>query len=114
MKKYLGMALLFCTLCVTSQLVSANSNMKGIYVTQYNLENTAFLNYLIKNAKAAGVNTFVVDLEKPEKRYQQNIALLKQNNIRYVARITMFPGGGTAKDVSNPAYWQRKYKLVEQ
>jgi hypothetical protein len=87
---------------------------KGIYITQWNLENTSYLRYLIKRAKAAGINTFIVDLEKPSKRYKDNIALVKENNIHYVARIVMFPDGGTPEQVRNPAIWQKKYALVKQ
>ncbi len=89
-------------------------HIKGIYVTQYNFENTSFLNYLIKHAKAAGVDTFVVDMELPSKRYKENVALLKDNNIKYVARIIMFPGGATPDLVNDPAKWQKKYTLVQQ
>ncbi|OGT37573.1 MAG: hypothetical protein A3F12_02265 [Gammaproteobacteria bacterium RIFCSPHIGHO2_12_FULL_38_14] len=89
------------------------AQVKGIYLTQYTLENTAFLKYLIKHAKAAGITTFVVDIEKPGKRYQQNIALLKANQIKYVARIVMFPDGGTAHQITSPEIWQKKYRLVE-
>ncbi len=88
--------------------------VRGIYVTQYMFENTAFLNHLIAGAKRAGINTFVVDMEKPSKRLRDNLELLKQNNIRYVARIIMFPGGGTAAQIENPAVWQKKYTLVKQ
>lgn len=104
-------ALLFFSL-----LFFATSNyarVKGIYLTQYTLENTALLNYLIKNAKNAGIDTFVVDLELLSKRYDRNIALLHQNKIDYVARIIMFPGGGSAQMIKNPTYWQRKYPLVK-
>lgn len=111
-KKILGMVLFSIFLFISSTAHAAH--IKGIYLTQYTLENTAFLNYLIKNAKAAGINTFVVDLEIPSKRYQHNIQLVKENNIRYVARIVMFPGGGTREAVANASYWQRKYRLVKQ
>lgn len=90
------------------------SHIKGIYLTQYTLENTVFVNHLISRAKAAGINTFVIDLEKPSKKYEKNIQLLKENNIRYVARIIMFPGGGTPEQIKNPAVWQKKYVLVKQ
>src|SRR3989344_8735561 len=104
-KKYLWTVFLFCSLIMFS--ACADAKIKGIYLTQYTLENTAFLNYLIKHAKAAGIDTFVVDLELPSKRYEQNIALLKQNNITYVARIIMFPDGASSKQVEDPAIWQR-------
>lgn len=118
-KLYIRMALVFWTLFIfCSTVASAEtapvSKIKGIYVTQSSLENTAFITNLIKRAKAAGIDTFVVDMEKPSKRYKDNIALLKENNIHYVARIIMFPDGGTAKHIKDPAFWQKKYTLVKQ
>lgn len=116
---YFRMALLFWSLLLFPFVTSAAepphaSPIKGIYVSQENLENTAFFKYLIKHAKAAGIDTFVVDLELISKRYAQNIALLKENNIRYVARIIMFPNGGTPAVIKNPEKWQKKYTLVKQ
>jgi hypothetical protein len=101
---------------ISNIAIADNTNVpvRGIYVTQYMFENTAFLNHLIAKAKKAGVNTFVVDMEKPSKRYRDNLDLLKENNIHYVARIIMFPGGGTASQIENPAVWQKKYALVKQ
>lgn len=118
MNKYsIRMALCVCSLWLLTTLGFAAQNslgVKGIYLTQYTLENTAMLRYLIKNAKAAGIDTFVVDYEYPSKKYQRNIALLKENNINYVARITMFPHGGTPEIINDPARWQKKYALVQQ
>jgi hypothetical protein len=118
LKKWVTYTLIFLSFVFLSSKTNAveaqKLSVKGIYVTQWNLENTTFLNYLIKRAKAAGIDTFVVDLELPSKRYQQNVALLKQNNIQYVARIIMFPGGGTATQIKNPEVWQKKYRLVKQ
>lgn len=105
-----------CFILIFIGFISNNilAGSKGIYLTQYTLENTAFLKYLIKNAKKAGIDTFIVDLEIPSKRYQQNIALVLKNNIKYVARIIIFPGGGNAAAIKNPAIWQKKYKLAQQ
>lgn len=110
-----GLLLLFATVTFAASTPDNNKRIpvKGIYLTQYNLENTNFLKYLIKHAKASGIDTFVVDMELPSKRYRDNIALLKENNIKYVARIIMFPDGGKPEHIDNPAYWQRKYKLVK-
>ena len=104
-----GLALtLFSTLAF-----SANDlKVKGIYLTQTTLENTTYLNYLIRQAKASGIDTFVIDLERPSKKSRENIALVKESGIKYVARITMFPGGGTAAMIQNPEVWQRKFGLV--
>lgn len=108
------MFLLFSLVLIFQVVHAANSaGVKGIYLTQYTLENTQLLNYLIKNAKLAGIDTFIVDIERPSKRYKENIALLKDNNIQYVARIVMFEGGGTKEQIKNPAYWQKRYALVK-
>lgn len=113
MKNHIRTALFFWSLFLAMTFVHAGQ-LKGIYLTQWNFENTAFLNSLIKKAKAAGVDTFVVDLQKPSKRYQSNLQLLKENDIRYVARIVMFEGGGTAAQIQTPAFWQKRYPLVKQ
>jgi hypothetical protein len=116
-KKFLWMRITFfiCAFFLLVDLAQAYPGpVKGIYLTQYSLENTAFLNYLITRAKAAGIDTFVVDYEIPSKRYRDNIALLKENNIKYVARITMFPDGGTPAQIKSPDVWQKKYTLVKQ
>ncbi|MCE3237957.1 MAG: hypothetical protein K0R24_938 [Gammaproteobacteria bacterium] len=86
---------------------------KGIYITQSTLENTTLIHYLIGRATKTGINTFIVDLDKPSPRYKNNIQLLKDNHIFYVARITIFPGGGTPEQVQSEAYWEKKYQLVK-
>lgn len=112
-KNYLKMALFFWSLFLF--ISTSSAAVKGIYITQYNFENTTFLNYLIKHAKASGIDTFVVDLELiPSKRYQKNVWLLKENKIKYVARIIMFPDGGKPAIIKDPNKWQRKYRLVRQ
>lgn len=85
---------------------------KGIYISQETMEDTKYITYLIQRAKKVGINTFVVDLELPSKKYQQNISLLKNNNITYVARIIMFPGGGTPEQIASETYREKKHRMV--
>ena len=85
---------------------------QGIYLTQYTLEQTPRLQYLIKRSKAVGINTFVIDIEKIGKKYDENIAIIKANHINYVARVVVFPDGGTVNIVRDPAYWEKRYRLV--
>lgn len=106
-------AFLFLFLLITLCLESTVFATKGIYLTQYTLENTAYLNYLIRRAKASGIDTFVIDFERPSKKYRNNIGLVKESGIKYVARVVMFPGGATAAMVANPEIWQKKYGLVK-
>lgn len=102
----IAMTIFFCAATLTYA-------HRGIYVTQSSLENTKFLDHLITRAKHAGIDTFVIDLELFSKRYDINIAKVKSNNIRYVARIVIFAGGGTPAQIDNPVVWQKKYRLVD-
>lgn len=88
--------------------------VKGIYLTQYTAENTKTLTYLIKDAKAAGVGTFVIDYSRPSKRYTQNIQLVKNAGLTYVARIVMFPEGGLHEQIISPEYLAKRLALVKQ
>ena len=87
---------------------------KGIYLTQSTAENTGKVEYFIKQAKAAGIDTFVIDLSRSGSRYAQNIAKVKKAGLKYVARIVIFPHGGTPDQVKNERYWAQKYSLVEK
>ncbi|HSW68702.1 MAG TPA: putative glycoside hydrolase [Gammaproteobacteria bacterium] len=104
--------LIWFFLCLFTSPVNAFTP-KGIYITQETMEDTKYITYLVNRAKKVGINTFVVDLELPSKRYQQNVALLKDNNIIYIARIIMFPGGGTPEQIASEAYREKKHRLVE-
>lgn len=106
--------LLFTLLLLFMQGSMAHAMVKGIYITQENLEDTKFLKYLINRSKDVGISTFVVDIERPSSHYENNIQLLKQHGISYVARVIVFPsGGGKASQVLSEAYWEKKYKLVK-
>lgn len=109
--KFIKMALFFSVLLVLNSSAFAT---RGIYLTQWTLENTPFLQNLIKRAKAARIDTFIVDMELPSKRYRENIAMVKDSGIKYVARIIMFPGGAKPGELMNTATWEKKYALVKQ
>lgn len=87
---------------------------KGIYITQPMFEDTQFVTYLIERSKKTNIGTFIIDMEKPSKQYEKNIALIKNNQIDYVARIVIFPnGGGTPEEVTSEKYWEKKYQLIK-
>jgi len=91
----------------------ASAKVKGIYINQGTLENTAKLNQIISESKAVGINTFVVDLQKVTRNYKKNINLIKSNGIRYVARIVVFPDGGRAQQIKSQEYWNNRAKLID-
>jgi hypothetical protein len=90
------------------------ARVKGIYITQSTLENTKYIQYLIQRAKKTGINTFVIDYEKPNKKYTQNIQLVKDANLKYVARIVIFPNGANREQMASPSYREKKLALIKQ
>lgn len=102
-------AIFFCLVFASN----ASAGVRGIYISQSTLENTAKIKHLIAEAKDCNIDTFVIDLEMPTNAYDRNIELVEENNIKYVARIVVFPDGGNNAQVLSKAYWHRKYKLVE-
>jgi hypothetical protein len=108
--------LIFISLMILLGLSASRSAcaelVKGIYLTQTTLENTKYLTYLINQAKTVGINTFVVDLEIPSKKYQKNIRLIKENNLHYVARIIVFPTSRHPEQMIDQSYWEKRYNLV--
>jgi hypothetical protein len=90
-----------------------DSKVKGIYISQTTLENREYLQYLIARAKKSGVNTFVIDLNVVSNAYEKNILLVKNSGIKYVARVVVFPFGGTKDKMRSEAYWLTRYRLVD-
>jgi hypothetical protein len=89
--------------------------VRGIYISMDTAETTKKFTYLIEKAKATGINTFVVDFSRPSKIFTRNIALLKENNIHYVARIVVFPPhGADHSQMFSEAYWNKKLNLAKQ
>jgi hypothetical protein len=86
---------------------------RGIYLTQYTAENPAKLDYFLQKAKETGINTFIVDHDYMSSRYAATIAKIKAAGIKTVARVVVFSDGGNAQKVKSPAFWESRYKYVE-
>ena len=86
--------------------------VQGIYVTQYSAENRKKLQYLIREAKATGISTLIIDVDRTSKRYKRNIELVKKSGLRYVARLVVFPHGATHKQITNKKYWEKRWRLA--
>jgi hypothetical protein len=93
---------------------SAQAWDKGIYLTQYMAENPRKLDYFIKEAKATGINTFIIDHEYHSSHYAPAIAKVKAAGIKDVARIIVFSDGGNAKQIHSQAHWEEKFKLADE
>ena len=86
---------------------------QGIYLTQNSILRTQFLKQTIEQAKQAGINTFVIDMDKVTPKYDKNIQLVLKNHIKYIARIVVFPEGGNTIQVITKPFWQSKFLLME-
>lgn len=100
------------TFLVSTLISSALAWDKGIYLTQYMLENPEKLTYLLREAKATGINTFVIDHEYYSSHFAPAIAKVKAAGIKAVTRIVVFSDGGNAKQVHSQAHWEEILKLV--
>ncbi len=87
---------------------------KGIYLTQYMAENPDKLNYLLRQAKATGINTFVIDHDYYSSHYAAAIAKVKAAGIKVVTRIVVFTDGGNAQQVRSQAHWLEIFKYAEE
>lgn len=95
-----------------SFLTPAQAWDKGIYLTQYVLENKDKLDYFLREAKATGLNTFIVDHEYYSSHFAPAIAKVKAAGLKCVVRIVVFSDGGNAKQVRSQAHWEEKFKLA--
>lgn len=103
-------ALLFLSLCWISVSYAFE---RGIYITQTTAQNKAKMDYLIAQAKKFGIDTFVIDINIPSKAYAKNVNMVVQNGIRYIARIVIFPHGGTHAQVINKSIWGKRLTLAK-
>jgi len=102
------------TLASLSFISSVHAWDKGIYLTQYMLEKPSKLDYLLREAKATGINTFIIDHEYHSSHYAPAIAKVKAAGIKNVARIVVFSDGGHADQIHSQAYWEEKLKFANE
>ncbi len=100
---------------LASLLLTSNAQAwdKGIYLTQYMLENPAKLDYFIRESKESGINTFVIDHEYYSSRYAAAIAKVKAAGIKPIVRIVVFSDGGNASQVKSEKIWNERLKMAE-
>ncbi|PIZ03425.1 MAG: hypothetical protein COY58_09715 [Gammaproteobacteria bacterium CG_4_10_14_0_8_um_filter_38_16] len=110
MKKITALFILCLTLFVFN---TADAFSRGIYITQSTAENKAKLTYLINQSKKFGIDTFIVDVNVPSKRYAMNVKAITQNGIRYIARVVIFPHGGTHAQVMDKTIWAKRLALAK-
>jgi len=101
------------TLLVISSISIAYGWDKGIYLTQYMIENPEKLNYFLREAKATGINTFVIDHDYYSSKYASCIAKIKAAGIKCVARVVVFDAGASSQQMKSLEHREKIWKLVE-
>lgn len=106
--------LLFIFICLSLLLpFGAWAFDKGIYIDSTTAEHPKRIEYFIKQAKAVGINTFVVDVYNRSKPYTQSMNMLRENGINYVARVVVFPWGGSSSDVQSKEILAKRWKWAQ-
>lgn len=105
---------LFVLLCILNFLNSAFAFSRGIYITQSTAQNAQKLNYLIQESKKYSIDTFIIDVNaKPNAVFTRNVKNVIQNGIHFVARVVVFPNGGTHTQVLDKKIWAKKLMLAK-
>lgn len=86
---------------------------KGIYLTSSTAEDAKTLDYLIKQAKATGIGSFIVDVDAVTKPYSKNVPEISKNGLKYIARIVVFPHGANASQMRSQAILDKRWKQIE-
>jgi hypothetical protein len=87
--------------------------VRGIYLQQLTALDATRLHELIDKAKAAGFNTFVVDLWRRSPEYAAAIKTVQDAGLHYVPRITMFPDGARPGQIDNRQLLEKRWTLVD-
>ncbi|OGT45344.1 MAG: hypothetical protein A3E82_06450 [Gammaproteobacteria bacterium RIFCSPHIGHO2_12_FULL_38_11] len=111
MKKLLKRILM---LTLTFTLSSAFAFSHGIYITGSTAEHMNKLQNLINQSKKYGIDTFVIDVDSSNnKRFAQNVKSVVAQGIHFVARIVIFPHGGTHRQVTDRTIWAKRLALAK-
>jgi len=86
--------------------------VKGIYLQKSTVLDGKRLQDLIEGAKLAGFNTFVVDIKGRSPEYAAAIKTIQDAGLRFVPRVTMFPGGASREQMADRGLLERRWAVV--
>lgn len=105
---------LMMVFCLFTWITHAFAFSRGIYITQSTAENTEKLTGLIQQSQKYGIDTFVIDVNTyPGKRFTANVKKVIASGIHFVARIVVFPHGGTHAQITNQSIWMKRLALAK-
>ena len=93
----------------------ASALTRGIYITQSTAQNSSKLNTLIDESKKFKIDSFVIDVNQtPNKIFSANVKRVIANGIHFVARLVIFPHGGTHDQVTDKKIWAKRLALAKE
>jgi hypothetical protein len=92
---------------------SLSSTIRGLYVSDETMYRSAKLKDIVSQAKAVGINLFVVDLYRTSPLYEKNLQVIKDSGTNFIVRVVVFPGGALGDQVRNSGSWAKKLDLVD-
>jgi hypothetical protein len=111
MKSILRYTIIF--LLLSFFLGNAFAFSRGIYITGSTAQHKAKLAGLIAQAKKYGIDTFIIDVDGQSKSYSAGVKNVVQSGIHYIARIVIFPHGGTHTQVTDKNIWNKRLTLAK-
>lgn len=109
MKKFFKIIIIFVGVVLPMSVIAFS---RGIYLTQSTAQDHHRIHYLIQQAKRYGIDTFVIDINRPSANYADNIKTVVHSGIRYIARVVVFPHGGTDAQVRDQKIWEKRLALA--
>lgn len=76
------------------------------------MSNSKLLAAFVRRAQQYHINSFIIDLKRPNDHYAKAIDYVRQHHIQYIARIVIFPGGAHTHHVTNKFTWQSKWAKI--
>lgn len=88
-----------------------SQRIRGIYINSATAQSRKRLQYLVKQSRAVGVNTFVMDYVRSP-RYRRNVRWVEQQGMQYIPRIVMYAGGGTHAQLTSKALLEKRMAKI--
>jgi hypothetical protein len=86
--------------------------IRGIYINSGVAMSTRKLHRLAKQAKAVGINTFIMNYVPRSPRYRKNVKWVESQGIQYIPRIVMYPGGGTHEQLTSASLLEKRMAKI--
>lgn len=111
--KWRALTLVVLLSCSWIYSAQALAFVKGIYISQSTAMSAKKMQYLERESKAVGIDTFIIDTMYRNSIYAIHVKNAVKRGFKFVSRIVIFPGGGTHSQVTDKHIWKKKLDLAQ-